>query len=43
LALDQAWREGRIQSGQTVMLLALETSKWIYSGVVVKWSAATPN
>ena len=43
LALDQAWRSGSVRPGQKVMLLALETSKWIYSGmVVISWFAPRP-
>ena len=40
LALDQAWTSGRIQPGDQVLLLAIETSRWIYSGVGLTWSAA---
>jgi 3-oxoacyl-[acyl-carrier-protein] synthase-3 len=40
LALDDAWKRGRLSSGDRVMLLAIETSKWKYAGMVVAWSAA---
>jgi 3-oxoacyl-[acyl-carrier-protein] synthase-3 len=40
LALDEAWRDGRLQPGTQVMLLAIETSKWKYAGSVVGWTAA---
>jgi 3-oxoacyl-[acyl-carrier-protein] synthase III len=40
LALDEAWRTGRLQPGQDVMLLAIETSKWKYAGAVASWTAA---
>jgi 3-oxoacyl-[acyl-carrier-protein] synthase-3 len=40
LALDDAWRKGRLAPGDKVMLLAIETSKWIYAGMVVDWTAA---
>lgn len=35
LALDDAIKSGKIQPGNRVMLLAIETSKWIYAGMVV--------
>lgn len=34
LALDDAYKTGKIQPGNRVMLLAIETSKWIYAGTV---------
>jgi 3-oxoacyl-[acyl-carrier-protein] synthase-3 len=40
LALDDAWRRGRLKPGDKVMLLAIETSKWKYAGMVVSWTAA---
>ena len=40
LALDEAWRTGRLQPGDRVMLLAIETSKWKYGGAVLTWTAA---
>jgi len=39
LALDDAWKKGRVKPGDTVMLLAIETSKWKYAGMVLEWSA----
>lgn len=42
IALDEAWRTGRLAQGERVMLLAIETSKWKYSGVVFDWTAAAP-
>jgi 3-oxoacyl-[acyl-carrier-protein] synthase-3 len=39
LALDYAWRTGRLSDGDRVMLLAIETSKWIYAGMVLTWTA----
>jgi 3-oxoacyl-[acyl-carrier-protein] synthase III len=39
LALDDAWRKGRLHVGDTVMLLAIETSKWKYAGMVLTWTA----
>lgn len=35
LALDDAIKTGKVQPGNRVMLLAIETSKWIYAGMVV--------
>jgi 3-oxoacyl-[acyl-carrier-protein] synthase-3 len=40
LALDHAWKTGRVKAGQRVMLLAIETSKWKYAGMVFDWTAA---
>jgi 3-oxoacyl-[acyl-carrier-protein] synthase-3 len=42
LALDDAWRAGRLPVGDPVMLLAIETSKWKYSGMVLPWSLPAP-
>lgn len=42
LALDAVWRSGGLHPGQLVMLLALETSKWIYAATLVRWVAPTP-
>lgn len=35
LALDDAMKTGKIKPGDRVMLLAIETSKWIYAGMVI--------
>jgi 3-oxoacyl-[acyl-carrier-protein] synthase III len=40
LAVDHGWKTGKLTAGQTVMLLAIETSKWIYGGWVFPWTAA---
>lgn len=40
LALDLAWKTGRVKPGDCVMLLAIETSKWKYAGSVLRWTAA---
>jgi 3-oxoacyl-[acyl-carrier-protein] synthase-3 len=40
LALDLAWKTGRVKQGDRVMLLAIETSKWKYAGSVLTWTAA---
>lgn len=39
LALDHAWKTGKVSSGDRVMLLAIETSKWKYAGMVLSWTA----
>jgi 3-oxoacyl-[acyl-carrier-protein] synthase-3 len=40
LALDYAWTSGRLEPGNRLMLLAIETSKWKYAGWVFDWTAA---
>jgi 3-oxoacyl-[acyl-carrier-protein] synthase-3 len=40
LALDLAWKTGRVKQGDRVMILAIETSKWKYAGAVLTWTAA---
>jgi 3-oxoacyl-[acyl-carrier-protein] synthase-3 len=39
LALDYGWKTGAIKQGDIVMLLAIETSKWKYGGMVLPWTA----
>ncbi|MGO9898601.1 MAG: 3-oxoacyl-ACP synthase III family protein [Solirubrobacteraceae bacterium] len=39
LALDYAWHTGKVNQGDLVMLLAIETSKWKYAGTVLHWTA----
>ena len=39
LALDYGWKTGVIRKGELVMLLAIETSKWKYGGIVFPWTA----
>lgn len=39
LALDHAWSTGALEQGDLVMLLAIETSKWKYGGMVLAWAA----
>jgi 3-oxoacyl-[acyl-carrier-protein] synthase III len=43
LAIDDSWRRGLLQPGNRVLLLALETSKWMYAGTIVNWSAPAPS
>ncbi|PXX55545.1 3-oxoacyl-[acyl-carrier-protein] synthase-3 [Nocardia tenerifensis] len=39
LALDDAWQRGRIGPGDRILLLAIETSRWIYAGAALTWTA----
>lgn len=39
LALDYGWKTGAIEKGDLVMLLAIETSRWKYGGLVFPWTA----
>jgi 3-oxoacyl-[acyl-carrier-protein] synthase-3 len=40
LAVDYAWTTGKVKQGDTMMILAIETSKWKYAGMVLPWAAA---
>jgi 3-oxoacyl-[acyl-carrier-protein] synthase-3 len=42
LALDHAWRQGALQPGARVAVIGLESSKWIYAGLAIRWSAGPP-
>ncbi|WP_031075826.1 3-oxoacyl-ACP synthase III family protein [Streptomyces sp. NRRL WC-3742] len=42
LFLDDAWRSGRIRPGDRLMLIGVESTKWIYAGAVVDWTAQAP-
>lgn len=39
IALDYGWQAGRIKQGDLIMVLAIETSKWKYAGMVLPWTA----
>lgn len=39
IALNHLWETGVVKPGSTVLLLAVETSKWAYGGHVVDWTA----
>jgi 3-oxoacyl-[acyl-carrier-protein] synthase-3 len=39
LAVDYAWTTRHIKTGETMMILAIETSKWKYAGMVLQWTA----
>lgn len=43
VALDHGASNGAIKRGDVVMLLAIETSKWKYGGVVTDWVADQPS
>jgi 3-oxoacyl-[acyl-carrier-protein] synthase-3 len=40
LAVDYAWTTGKVKPGEMMMILAIETSKWKYAGMVLPWTAA---
>jgi 3-oxoacyl-[acyl-carrier-protein] synthase III len=42
LFLDDAWRKGRVKPGDRIMLVGVESTKWIYAGAVVDWTAEAP-
>ena len=42
LFLDDAWRSGRIRMGDRLLLVGVESTKWIYAGCVVDWTMAAP-
>lgn len=42
LGLDRAWTTGLLQPGSRALILGLETTKWIYAGLVVDWTAPAP-
>jgi 3-oxoacyl-[acyl-carrier-protein] synthase-3 len=42
LAVDDAVLRGCIEPGDVVMLLAIETSKWKFGGLVARWTAPAP-
>jgi 3-oxoacyl-[acyl-carrier-protein] synthase III len=39
LAVDYAWTTERVKTGNMMMILAIETSKWKYAGMVLPWTA----
>jgi 3-oxoacyl-[acyl-carrier-protein] synthase-3 len=43
LGLDLAWTSGHVTPGQRVLLLAMETTKWIYAALVADWTAELPS
>ncbi|MDT3395874.1 3-oxoacyl-[acyl-carrier-protein] synthase III C-terminal domain-containing protein [Streptomyces sp. B1866] len=43
LFLDDAWRTGRVRPGDRILLVGVESTKWIYAGAVVDWTAPAPS
>jgi 3-oxoacyl-[acyl-carrier-protein] synthase III len=43
LFLDDAYRNGMVKPGERVMLIGVESTKWIYAGMVVDWTAPVPD
>lgn len=39
IAVDYGWKTGAIKQDDIIMLLAIETSKWKYGGMVLPWTA----
>jgi 3-oxoacyl-[acyl-carrier-protein] synthase-3 len=39
LFLDEAWTAGRVKPGDRIMLVGVESTKWIYAGMVIDWTA----
>lgn len=42
LALDAAWTSGRIQPGHKVVLLGIEASRYVYTGLSLTWRTPAP-
>lgn len=42
LFLDHAWRTGQVKPGARLLLIGVESTKWIYAGMVLDWTAASP-
>jgi 3-oxoacyl-[acyl-carrier-protein] synthase III len=42
IAVDHGWKTGAIKRGDMIMLLAIETSRWKYGGLVFPWTADAP-
>lgn len=42
LFLDEAWKSGQVRPGDRIMLIGVESTKWIYAGVVMDWTAPNP-
>jgi 3-oxoacyl-[acyl-carrier-protein] synthase-3 len=39
LFLDHAWKNGQVKPGDRLMLIGVESTKWIYAGMVLDWTA----
>ncbi len=42
LSLDDGWTSGRIKPGDDIVLLGIEASRYIYTGLSVTWRAPAP-
>jgi len=42
LFLDDAWRAGRLARGSRLLLIGVESTKWIYAGSVLDWTLSLP-
>ncbi|MGY0019296.1 3-oxoacyl-ACP synthase III family protein [Streptomyces sp. cg35] len=42
LSLDAGWTSGRIKPGDRIVLLGIEASRYVYTGLSVTWQAALP-
>jgi 3-oxoacyl-[acyl-carrier-protein] synthase III len=42
LSLDAGWTSGRIQPGDRIVLLGIEASRYVYTGLSVTWRAPFP-
>ncbi|MFJ8827560.1 3-oxoacyl-ACP synthase III family protein [Streptomyces sp. NPDC102467] len=42
LSLDAGWTSGRIRPGHRVVLLGIEASRYVYTGLSVTWQAPAP-
>jgi 3-oxoacyl-[acyl-carrier-protein] synthase III len=43
LFLDHGWRTGLVKKGDRVLMIGVEATKWIYSGIVCDWTAPNPS
>ena len=43
VCLDDAWRAGKLKPGQRVLLVGVESSKWVHAGVLVDWTLPFPS
>lgn len=42
LSLDAGWTSGRIKPGDRIVLLGIEASRYVYTGLALTWHAPTP-
>lgn len=43
LSLDAGWTSGRIRPGTRIVLLGIEASRYVYTGLALTWHAPTPS